>query len=359
MGKDIGWQYLNSDEQNDDFNSDDGSWSYQNDDGSGSYYGADGSWGYKNADGSASYYGADGSWGYKNADGSSSYYGADGSWGYKNEDGSGSYYPSDDSDDDCEYYDSNESDNYSSYDSGDSEYGGVGLAAGLAGIALGLGALAYSRNRNRNDEDDEDYEEHYREVERIEQEKALAKEKEKALRKKRIKAFFFNKKQLQMDFSTGELIGENVNEVMTRLADVGFNNVKVVSIKDIYVGSDKTVGEVEQVVIGGQSWLDVNSLVPYDAEIIVTYHLKKELTFPYSAHQVVNKNYQSLVNELYGFGFTEVYTREINDLKTGWITKDGSVKQVFIGEENNYKKGRVFAYDVKIVIEYHTFAKKK
>lgn len=344
MGKDIGWQYLNSDEQSDDFNSDDGSWSYQNDDGSGSYYGADGSWGYKNADGSASYYGADGS------------------WGYKNEDGSGSYYPSDDSDDDCEYYDGNESDDYSSYDSDDSEYSGIGLAAGLAGIALGLGALAYSKNRNSHDEDDdedEEYEENYREVERIEQEKALAKEKEKALRKKRIKAFFFNKKQLQMNFSTAELIGEKVNDVITRLTEAGFNNVKAVSIKDLYVGSDKSVGEVEQVVIGGQSWLNANSMVPYDAEIIVTYHLKKELIFPYSARQVVNKNYQSLVNELFGFGFTEVYTREINDLKTGWITKDGAVKQVFIEGENNFKKGRVFAYDVKIIIEYHTFAKKK
>ncbi|HCJ08416.1 MAG TPA: hypothetical protein DHV96_08685, partial [Lachnospiraceae bacterium] len=70
-----------------------------------------------------------------------------------------------------------------------------------------------------------------------------------------LKAFFFNKKNLQLEFSTSDLIGEDYQEVLTDLAEAGFNNCKAVSIKDIYVGSGKYVGEVEQVVINGQSWL--------------------------------------------------------------------------------------------------------
>ena len=91
--KDIGWNYLNSDDT-DSIPKNDGDWIYESSDGSNTYYGEDGSWGYKNSDGSGSYYGADGSWGYKNSDGSGSYYGNDGTWGYTNADGTGSFYDS-------------------------------------------------------------------------------------------------------------------------------------------------------------------------------------------------------------------------------------------------------------------------
>ena len=43
-------------------------------------------------------------------------------------------------------------------------------------------------------------------------------------------------------------------------------------------GSMSIVGEVEQVVINGQSYVSKGTMVPYDAEIIVTYHLKLKVT---------------------------------------------------------------------------------
>lgn len=200
MGKDKGWDYLNSDDVNETFNSGD----------------EDGSWGYKNADGSASYYGADGSWGYKNADGSGSYYGEDGSWGYKNEDGSGSYYESDNS---CTYYDSDNDDEGDVSD-------GIGLAAGLAGLALGFGAAAYAKHKEEEAEEERKAEERRREEERIRAEKRAAEQYEKKLRKKRMKALFFNKKNLQIDFSTSDLIGDNYERVLCILKETGLINTK-------------------------------------------------------------------------------------------------------------------------------------
>lgn len=356
MPKDKGWDFLNSDDVNGTFNSDDddGSWGYKNEDGSGSYYGADGSWGYKNADGSGSYYGADGSWGYKNDDGSGSYYGNDGSWGYKNSDGSGSFYGSDNS---STYYDADDDDDdYSSYDSDDDS---SDLASSLIGLALGLGAVAVAKYSAEAREQARKEEAERLERERIAEEqrriRQAKKDKERKQRNKRIKAFFFNKKNLALEFATSDLVGDNVDSVVEEIKEAGFNNYKTVPIKDIYVGSTKYVGEVEQIVINGQSWLAEGTMVPYDAEIVITFHVKKEFEFPYSARQMIKRDFDQLASELVNIGFTEVYTLPLKDLTTGWIKKERAVQQVLIEDIDAIKKGMPVEYDKKITIQYHSF----
>lgn len=378
MPKDKGWDFLNSDDVNGTFNSDDddGSWGYKNEDGIGSYYGADGSWGYQNADGSGSYYGADGSWGYKNADGSGSYYGADGSWGYKNDDGSGSYYGNDGSwgyknsdgsgsfygsDNSSTYYDADDDDDdddddYSSYDSDDDS---SDLASSLVGLALGLGAVAVAKHTAEAREQARKEEAERLERERIAEEqrriRQAKKDKERKQRNKRIKAFFFNKKNLALEFATSDLVGDNVDSVVEEIKEAGFNNYKTVPIKDIYVGSTKYVGEVEQVVINGQSWLAEGTMVPYDAEIVITFHVKKEFEFPYSARQMIKRDFDQLASELVDIGFTEVYTLPLKDLTTGWIKKERAVQQVLIEGIDTIKKGMPVEHDKKITIQYHSF----
>lgn len=374
MPKDKGWDFLNSDDVNGTFNSDDddGSWGYKNEDGSGSYYGADGSWGYQNADGSVSYYGADGSWGYKNADGSGSYYGADGSWGYKNDDGSVSYYGNDGSwgyknsdgsgsfygsDNSSTYYDADDDDDdYSSYDSDDDS---SDLASSLIGLALGLGAVAVAKYSAEAREQARKEEAERLERERIAEEqrriRQAKKDKERKQRNKRIKAFFFNKKNLALEFATSDLVGDNVDSVVEEIKEAGFNNYKTVPIKDIYVGSTKYVGEVEQIVINGQSWLAEGTMVPYDAEIVITFHVKKEFEFPYSARQMIKRDFDQLASKLVNIGFTEVYTLPLKYLTTGWIKKERAVQQVLIEDIDAIKKGMPVEYDKKITIQYHSF----
>ena len=371
MGKDKGWDYLNSDDVNEMFNSDDedGSWGYKNVDGSASYYGNDGSWGYQNEDGSGSYYGADGSWGYKNVDGSASYYGNDGSWGHKNADGTVTYYGADEScyqnedvsdsyyesDNSCTYYASGDDEEDNDEDSSD----GIGLAAGLASIAFGLGAAAYAIYKAEEGEQERKTEERRREEERIRAEKRAVKEHEKNLRKKRMKALFFNKKNLQIGFSINDLIGDSYEYVLSMLKETGFNNYKAIPVKDVYIDNNYRVGDVAQVMINGQSWIDAGMMVPYDAEIIVAYHMKKELIFPYSSRQMIKRNFDELLQELLNVGFTEVYTLPLDDLKTGWIKKDRSVQMVVVDGIESIKKGTILEYDVKITIQYHSFGKKK
>lgn len=319
MSKDKGWDYLNSDDVNDTFNSED-----DND-----------SWGYKNEDGSGSYYGADGSWGYKNSDGSGSYYGADGSWGYKNSDGSGSYYGEDESTDSSD------------------------LVSDLVGLAFTLGGAAIANSYAKSKEKARKEEETRLEQLRIEEEKRRIhqeeKDKKRRIRNKRLKALFFNKKNIQLEFSTSDYVGSNIKIVENVFMEAGFNNVKSIPIKDIYVDSHKNVGEVEQIVINGQSLLSNGTMVPFDAEIILTFHVKKEFVFPYSGRQMVKRNFEDLANELLKIGFTEIFTLPLKDLSTGWMKKEYAVQNVVIESVDAIKKGMILDYDKKITIQYHSF----
>ena len=168
----------------------------------------------------------------------------------------------------------------------------------------------------------------------------------------------FNKKNIKIGVSVDALVGSYVEYVIERIKEAGFTNCEVVPIKDIYEGSDKKIGEVEQVVINGQSFFDANAMFPYKTQIIVSYHVKREIAFPISSKQACKMICGDLVKELHELGYTEIYTEKIADLVTGWIHKEGSIKYVLVNGKTKYKKGDMFNYDVNIVIAYHAFAKK-
>ncbi len=358
--RDKGWEYLHTNHEEGSFYEDDGSWGTQNTDGSGSYYGADGSWGTKNADGSASFYGADGSWGYRNADGSSSYYGKDGVWGYKNADGSGAYYGGASGDD--SYFDA-DTDSYqtdgSDEDGSESSDSGswADLLAGVAGLAIGIGAQRYSQRVAKERAEEA---ERQAEAERIRLEKEKERQIKSAQRKKRIKAFLFKGKKVEIPCACDNLIGKDIKLVIAKFADNAFNNINAISIKDVCDDSEFSDGEVEQVAVDGRLFFEKGELIPYDAEITITYHLKKEITMPFSSRSVRNKNYDEISDQLYALGFTEIYVHAIKDLTTGWIKKDGAIETIAIGtpENKEFKKKSIYTYDTPIYIEYHTFKNK-
>lgn len=54
-------------------------------------------------------------------------------------------------------------------------------------------------------------------------------------------------------------------------------------------------------------------------------------------------------------GFTQVKVEKIEDLITGWLKKDGAVKSVAIGGDDEFSQGDKFRKDIDVVIRYHTF----
>ena len=188
--------------------------------------------------------------------------------------------------------------------------------------------------------------------------KAEKKLPDSELRKKRVKAFFFKRKKIEVGYDYTELLRKNYETIVTALHNQGFNDINAIPVKDIYKGSPYSVGEIEQVVINGSAYFNEQDQIPYDAEIIITYHEKKEIIIPFSERSLRKMNYVAAGDRLQELGFTEIYEKPIRDLVTGWIKKDGMVEKITIGNVYPFKKNSVFPYDVKITIEYRTFKKK-
>lgn len=68
------------------------------------------------------------------------------------------------------------------------------------------------------------------------------------------------------------------------------------------------------------------------------------------------RNYQEVVKDFEEHGFTNIKTEKIEDLVTGWITKDGEVESVSIGGDTEYSPDVWYPSNVDVVISYHTFS---
>lgn len=226
--------------------------------------------------------------------------------------------------------------------------------AGFFSTIIEDGATAYPQKRKREREEEA---KRQAQEERIRQEKEDKRKAKNALRKKRAIAFLLRGKQIEIHYDCEELIGKSVSFVVSALTENAFSNIKTIPIKDIYKNSEYVVGQVEQVVIGGSSFFRENDWIPYDIEIIITYHDKKQIAVPFSEHSLRKLNYVLAGAKLQELGFIEIYEKPIRDLITGWVKKDGTIEKITIGGVSPFKKGSIFEYDVEIIIEYHTFKK--
>jgi hypothetical protein len=80
-----------------------------------------------------------------------------------------------------------------------------------------------------------------------------------------------------------------------------------------------------------------------------------EIRMPKSAEALKGENYQDVITLLETAGFTSIKTAILDDLVTGWMTKDGEVERVSVNGDTNFYSGSKFSVDAKIVVTYHTF----
>ena len=86
-----------------------------------------------------------------------------------------------------------------------------------------------------------------------------------------------------------------------------------------------------------------------DAKIALAENQAKIMT---SETSLIDKNYKDVVAAIKKLGFTNIKEVPLYDIYFG-ITKPGTTKSVSIGGSTSYKRGDVFAKDVKIVVTYH------
>lgn len=84
-----------------------------------------------------------------------------------------------------------------------------------------------------------------------------------------------------------------------------------------------------------------------------------QIKIPTSASALKGKNYEEVVQLFEDSGFTNIEVEAIEDLVTGWLTKDGEVEDVSIAGNVKFSAGQWIEPDSKIVIRYHTFPKQE
>lgn len=64
---------------------------------------------------------------------------------------------------------------------------------------------------------------------------------------------------------------------------------------------------------------------------------------------------QSVAEDFKEHGFTNIKLVELDDLVTGWLTKEGEVESVSVDGDTDYSADTWYPNDVEVVITYHTF----
>ena len=77
-----------------------------------------------------------------------------------------------------------------------------------------------------------------------------------------------------------------------------------------------------------------------------------------SANDCKGKNYQDVVNDISAAGFVNIQAKTIEDLVTGWLTKDGEVEEVTIDGDDSYLSGNKLNKKATIKVSSLTNQKK-
>lgn len=84
-----------------------------------------------------------------------------------------------------------------------------------------------------------------------------------------------------------------------------------------------------------------------------------EAKTPSGSNVQKGRNYQSVADDFEKKGFINIKTKALDDLVTGWLTKDGEVESVSVDGDEKYSADKWYSNDVEVIITYHTFPKDK
>ena len=85
-----------------------------------------------------------------------------------------------------------------------------------------------------------------------------------------------NENEIKIPVDVKTFKGEDYQQVIQELEDIGFENVESITIKDLVTGWITRDGEVEKVSINGDTEFEEGDIFPKNATVVVTYHTFKE-----------------------------------------------------------------------------------
>ena len=80
---------------------------------------------------------------------------------------------------------------------------------------------------------------------------------------------------------------------------------------------------------------------------------------PASSSNLEGKNNTDVIKQFEESGFSNITTEKIDDLITGWLTKDGDIEEISIDGDTSFSTDTWYPKGAKVVIKYHTFPDKE
>lgn len=157
-----------------------------------------------------------------------------------------------------------------------------------------------------------------------------------------------------LDYNLSDLTGEHLYSVLSVLKRNGFICFKFIPIKDTHYNSHNYLFEVEQIVINGNPSFKAGDIFPSLAKIVISYHEKQNIEMHYSNRHFKNRHYIDVINELHALGFSQIHENAIESIFAGLIIQKGTVKGVYINENEPIKPHVVYEYDVDLTVVYYT-----
>lgn len=220
-----------------------------------------------------------------------------------------------------------------------------------------------------------DYEE-YEKQRKKEAQKIARAEKRRAFRKRHWKAYLITvlvfilsiagifayneyKQYIPIEYDSNELIGLDYKDVVKKLENNGFNNIRTNEIKDLLLEEKTFENMVSEIKINDSNSFEYGAKYRNDTNITVTFHSLKNVTIPFSSESLEGKDFKEIKTRFENLGFSNIKTTPKYDLITGWLIKNGEVEIVSINGNDYFLNGAICRIDAEIEIVYHTFKKNK
>ena len=109
------------------------------------------------------------------------------------------------------------------------------------------------------------------------------------------------------------------------------------------------------VSIASMAWMAFLVFAPSENNSYIIDDYEPKIIIAASSSDFEGENYQNVITELKLAGFTNIETKALSDLITGWLVREGSVNEISINGENSFESGSLFPINSEIIITHHSF----
>lgn len=141
------------------------------------------------------------------------------------------------------------------------------------------------------------------------------------------------------------------NIVRNKLVQKGFKDVVTEAISTDTATKNL---KIDNITINNESYVAGDCYVQKSAHIVLKYY-ELSIAINHKSSYYKKKNYSDIVKELKKLGFTKINLLRSDDLKNGFINKEGTIKSITIGEKAKFAAEETFKYDEEITIVVYTY----